>query len=172
MAARSFDEAVDAHLRDVRAAMTVAVNQAGELLLQEMRFLTSRIDHDLIMLRKLGRPYRKDAPQGQPHPDWLVHLQSGDLNGGLAKVPATVSRDEVRGELFSKAAHTWFVLLGTKWMRPRDFVSAALILRDREVDLIFRRAFEAATGAASAGRSVNVTLLEHPEFPAQLPGGV
>ena len=98
--------AASEHLRDMRAAMTVVTDRSAALLLEEMKFLASRIDHDLEQLRQMGHPYAKGKPQGQPHSDWLVHIQSGELFGGLSKQPASISGQVIEAEILSDARHT------------------------------------------------------------------
>src|SRR6185312_2507529 len=83
------------HLRDVQEAMVKATRQAGEVVFDAMYEETSLIDHDLAALRRMGHPYRKDDPQGVPHPDWLVHHQSGDLQETLSFRYPVVRGDEV-----------------------------------------------------------------------------
>lgn len=166
-----FHEAAKRHLRDTRAIMTATLDRAAQLLLDEMRMLTAKVDHDLQALKELGHPYRAKAPQGQPHPDWLVHIQSGDLQAGLKRLPAQVRGGAVEAELHSQAPYTWYLLLGTRYMRPRDFVSAAIINREPDVNALLSRAWAALHEGSSAAVRFQVTLLDHPVYPAQLPGG-
>lgn len=160
------------HLRDMRAAMTTVTDQAAGRLLEEMKFLAARIDHDLEDLRRMGHPYGADKPQGQPHSDWLVHIQSGELQGGLRKLPASVSGQKIEAQILSQARHTWFLLLGTRKMRPRDFVSAAIIRRRVEIEAMYLRAFVEQLDKQSPNNfRTEVNLIPHNERAAQLPGG-
>jgi len=168
----SIRQATQAHLRDMRAAMTVTTDRAAELLLQEMKFLASRIDHSLAELRKMGHPYARHKPVGQPHPDWIVHIQSGELQEGLKRLPASVTGQMVQAEILSSARHTWFLLLGTRTMRTRDFVSAAIITRRIEIEAMYLRAFLDQLDTRQGGSfQTQVSLIPHPDQPAQLPGG-
>lgn len=169
--AASFTAAKQAHMRDMRAAMFVAVDRAGDLLYSEMQTLTSRIDHDLEDLRRMGHPYRRKAPQGIPHPDWIVHIQGGDLKEGLGRLPIQMSKGQIQVQIVSRARHTWYLLLGTRLMRPRDFVSAAMINREDEVERIIGQAFMAALGGDPRQFPLKWTHIPHPTYPAQLPGG-
>ena len=166
-------------MRDVKAAMVNACDQAAKLLLDEMRQLTSRIDHDLNALARMGHPYGwgkdrfgNERVPGRPHPDWIVHIQDGKLQAGLTKNPAYLSGNQIEAQILSKSPYTWYLLLGTRLMRPRDFVSSAIILRQNEVQKIFERAFLAVHDrVVGTVEPLEIHLLEHDEFPAQLPGG-
>lgn len=171
----SVNAAKDAFMRDMRAAMYTACDQAASLLLQEMKDLTARIDHDLEQLRKMGHPYgwENGREPGVPHPDWVVHMQDGELQGGLKKLPPQISGMKIQSDLLSQAKHTWYLILGTKRMRPRDFVSAALILRRDTVAAIFERHFLAVHDSISgtpSSEAMYLILGPHDEYPAQLPG--
>lgn len=168
----SIRKAIGLHTRDMRAAMTMATDKSAELLLEEMKFLVSRIDHDLKQLQKMGHPYAAGKPQGQPHPDWIVHVQSGELVGGLSVLPASVTGQQIEAQILSQARHTWFLLLGTRKMRPRDFVSAAIIKRRVEIEAMYLRAFlEQLDTQQVNGYRTHVSLIPHPDQAAQLPGG-
>lgn len=166
---QSFTAAKEAHLRDMRAAMYMAVDRASDALFQEMQMLTSRIDHDLDDLRRMGHPYRRKAPQGIPHSDWIVHIQNGDLKDGLKQYPVSMSKGVIQAQIASSARHTWYLLLGTRIMRPRDFVSAAMINRENEVEQIIGRAFMAVLGNEPAQFELLWRTIPHPTYPAQLP---
>jgi hypothetical protein len=165
--------AVRTHLSQTKVVLAVALDKSCELLLDEMKLLTARIDHDLNQLREMGHPYRVTAEQGFPHPDWIVHNQSAGLQEGLKKIPATVLGNQIEAEIISEAYYTWFLLLGTRYMRPRDFVSAAIINREKEVEALIERAwFAVHDGANQPGNSVSVNLILHDLYPAQLPDRV
>lgn len=169
-AGQVFQEAVNRHLGQLKTVMAVAIDKSAELLLAEMRILTSRIDHDLKQLREMGHPYRVAAEQGFPHSDWIVHNQSATLLAGLKRFPAAVSQDQIEAEIISEAYYSWFLLLGTEKMRARDFVSAAIINREKEVEAILERAFFAVhDGRTQGGESLQINLIPHDEYPAQLP---
>lgn len=172
----SIKQAEKEFLRDARAALVQAADRAAETLLAEMKRLTLRMDHDLNALRRLGYPYGKGVDRfgnprepGRPHPDWLVHLQSGELQDGLRRVPASLRRNRVEAEIHSQAKHTWYLLLGTRLMRPRDFVSAAIINQEQNVQAIFERAFFALHDQVVGQLTpLDVTLIPHDDE-AQLP---
>ena len=158
-------------MRDMRAAMTVATDRSAALLLEEMKLMTARIDHDLEQLRRMGHPYAKDKPPGQPHPDWLVHIQEGDLQSGLKRLPASISGQVIEAQILSEARHTWFLLLGTRKMRARDFVSAAIIKRRVEIEAMYLRMFlEQLDKHDPSAFRTQVKLIPHLDQPAQLPG--
>jgi hypothetical protein len=167
----SVKQAMQTHMREMQAAMVEATTDAAELLLNEMEFLTDRIDHDLQQLREMGHPYAARNPQGQPHPDWIVHIQSGDLQRGLKLLPTRITGGLIEADILSEAPYTWHLLLGTRLMRSRDFVSAAIINRTMEVEAIYQRAFlEQLDIKAPGAFRTQVNLIPHPDRPAQLPG--
>jgi hypothetical protein len=158
------------HLQDMREAMVEATTDAAILLLQEMEFLTDRIDHDLKQLREMGHPYANRNPQGQPHPDWIVHIQSGDLQRGLKLLPTRMTGGKIEADILSEAPYTWYLLLGTRLMRSRDFVSAALLNRAGDLETIFINAFLSVCDrkVGSAPR-MDVRTIPHDVYQAQLP---
>lgn len=170
----SWIRARDQFLRDSQAAMYQAVNEGGDLLLEEMKRLTMRIDHDLAALRKMGHPYGwgKERPPNVPHSDWIVHLQNGDLYGGLRRLPPEVTNRQVESLILSSAKHTWYLLLGTEKMRPRDFVTAAMMIQEPAINRVFERALAPLLDRTAAGSyQVRVKYLPHDVYPAELPGG-
>lgn len=167
----SFTAAKEKHLREMQFMMASAIDQSANILFAEMKLLTSRIDHDLNDLRRMGHPYRKDDPPGIPHDDWIVHIQNGDLTGGMQRYPVAIMGRKIEAQIVSRAKHTWYLLLGTRKMRPRDFVSASMLIRQDEIERIITNAFLTALGA-EAGRRYNLNwkLIAHDTYPAQLPG--
>lgn len=149
--------------------MQEAVDEATEVVFQEMRRLTNLTDHSLEQLRQEGHPYRAAAPQGNPHEDYLVHFQSGDLRRGLRRTKVR-GKSIITAEIRSNSPYTWHLLLGTRYMRPRDFVSAAVINKTREVGRIFDKAHRRVHKEAEERfyKPFRI-LLPHTRFPAQLP---
>lgn len=167
----SIDAAKARVMREVRAAMYQAVDQSAKVLLEEMKLLTSRIDHSLKQLEEMGHPYRQGEAPGNPHPDWIVHLQSGRLQAGLKRLPPVVTTQSIMADLLSEAPYTWYLLLGTRRMRPRDFVSAAMITRGPEIERIFDQHFQSVMDRPiRTGTSMTSRLIEHTLYRAQLPG--
>lgn len=167
----SWLRARDQFLADVRGAMERATNEAGDLLLAEMRQLASLVDHDLEELRRMGHPYGwgKGRPANVPHSDWLVHRQNDDLYNGLSRQPAVLFNGRIESEFLSRAPHTWYVLLGTRKMRPRDFVTAAMIIQEQAINGVFESALKGLLDRAKGGYRVRVTRLPHDIYPVQLP---
>jgi hypothetical protein len=166
----SFKAAKDAHLRLMKSAMMSAIDDAADMVLAEMEELTALTDHTLDDLRRMGHPYRRRAPQGVPHNDWLVHNQSGDLVEGLSRKPLVVKKGSIEVAITSRSKHTWYLLLGTRKMRPRDFVSAAMIIREDEVERIIGRMFMTALGGDPIRSPLMWKHIPHTTYPAQLPG--
>lgn len=167
----SFKAAKEQHLSEMRAAMTIAIDDAADMLFAEMQELTALIDHSLDDLRRMGHPYRRRAPQGNPHSDWIVHNQNGDLVEGLGRSAIMLRKNKIEVNITSRAKHTWYLLLGTSKMRPRDFVSAAMINREDEVERIIGNAFMAVLGGEGRRFLLTWRTIPHTTHPAQLPGG-
>jgi hypothetical protein len=80
----------------------------------------SLADHTLAQLAKLGYPYstRYGADAG-PHPDEMVHIQSGDLLAKTA-VNQIVKDGGITVQLTNTSEHYVFLRFGTSVMRVRD----------------------------------------------------
>jgi hypothetical protein len=162
--------AQEQHLRAMQEAMATATDHAATLLFEEMYAETSLEDHSLEDLRKMGHPYRQGAPQGVPHPDWLVHHQSGDLQEGLSRTPVQVSGSTAEVEFHSEAPYTWYLLLGTRYMRPRDFVSASLYKAKGVIQKTYEFYFKNTLDVKKSERyQAEVVPVYHDEFDPQLP---
>lgn len=154
--------------RDMDQAMTRAVEQSARDLVAAMETLTSMTDHSLADLARLGHPYGTHEPPNRPHSDWRVHHQSGDLQGGLGyRMNIT---QLIEADIHSTAPHTWYLLLGTRYMRPRDFVSAALIRTQPRIANNFLEAHRMVHEIHQGKRfKTEMTLIPHEDIPAQLP---
>lgn len=176
-ALQSIREANKKYLTEARRAMSAATNQAAATLLAEMRGLTAAIGPTLNDLRAMDHPYatRHGAGSG-PTDDWIAHTKSGEdgrtgeLLAGLRRTAARRRGSSVEAEVHSDSDHTWFMLLGTPSMRPRDFVSAAIIYRAPDVDDLYQQAFRLLVENYQDGFKTEVTLIEH-DHPASLPEG-
>lgn len=158
------------HLREVTEAMRVATDHAAEIVFDEMLAETSLVDHSLEELRKMGHPYKQGKPQGQPHPDWLVHHQTGELQEGLSRTAAAVRSGGVEAEIHSEAPYTWYLLLGTRYMRPRDFVSASLYKSKGAVQKVYEYYFKGTLDTQKSEHyQMNVVPVFHEEYDPQLP---
>lgn len=164
--------------RDVERALTRATKDAADVLLEEMRGLTGAIGASLEDLARADHPYAKRYPAGSgPFEDWITHVQEGDLHGGLSRGNAFVTPEAIEVRLNSAAAHTWYVVQDAAAsaagrMRPRDFVSAAIIYQIDRVAEIYRSAFAAAhgdTGEEQPGFRPITTLIYHGSVKADLP---
>lgn len=167
----SVDQAASRIMREMEAVMAAAANEAADLLLHQMVRLTSLLDHTLKDLAAMGHPYRAKSPMGSgPHPDYMLHSQSNQLAEGLYALPVKKSGFVFTAEIHSDAPHTWFVLLGTRKMRARDFVSAALITERALVGHMLEMAFRhVLSGGEAAGFEPEIHLIPHDGQPAQLP---
>jgi len=165
---------LDTFRKDARKAMTQATNAASRLVFDEMKGLAGSIDHTLEDLRRLGHPYSWHFRGTPPHPDYVVHVQreghGESLLQGLQRLPARYQGGVIRSEIHSHAQHTWYVLLGTRFMRPRDFVTAALIVQRRKVADLYEQAHAALHDRSrSGGFLITLQKMAHDEFPAELP---
>lgn len=160
--------------KDIRRTMTQATNAASKLVFDEMKGLAGSIDHTLEDLRRLGHPYSWHFRGTPPHPDYVVHVQreghGESLLQGLQRLPARYQGGVIRSEIHSHAAHTWYVLLGTRRMRPRDFVTAALIVQRGQVAGLYEQAHAVLHDRArSGGFLITLQKMAHDTYPAELP---
>ena len=167
-------------LTKARTILRSATNEAAATLLGEMRGLASAVGPTLAELRAADHPYAvRHAPGSGPTADWIVHTTSGadgrtgELLAGLRRTRARVAGGVVEAEIHSDADHTWALLQGSPRMRPRDFVSAALVSREADVAAIYARAFEAVLAEPLRGDyRPEVTLVENEHGrSADLPAG-
>lgn len=128
--------------KELERAMGAANRRVAQLILEEMKDLTSMEDHTPEDLRKLGYPYRRDAPADHPHKDFRVHRQSGDLHDGLEIEQGQPGGVIISDGIVSHAPHTMHVILGTRSMRPRDFVTEAIDQTQDQVDAIYDQALK------------------------------
>lgn len=161
-------------LKKTRSSMRDATNVGLGYLFDEMRGEVSMIDHSLADLRRLDHPYATRRPQGDLHPDYLVHVQreghGESLLQGLQAKRAVSQGSRIVAEIHSHAKHTWFLLLGTPRMRPRDFVTASMIIQRHKITALYEQTMTALTGGSS-GESFLIDLkkIDHAQWPAQLP---
>lgn len=163
-------QAKEAHLKQMQEAMAIATDHAATVVYEAMLAETALTDHSLQELRKLGHPYRQGAAPGNLHPDWLIHYQKGALQEGLKQGQVTKYRDSVEVGITSAAPETWYLLLGTRRMRPRDFVSAALIQTQKATSAIYEFYFKAALDKQVGSRyRIGVSPVPNDRYIPQLP---
>lgn len=159
--------------RDMDKAMATATREAAELVLDEMQGLTRAIGYTLEDFRRMGHPYAWDAETQPPTADWITYLQERDLHEGLQRSPLLRSGGRVEAQILSSAPHTWYLLQGTRYMRPRDFATAALLYQEDEVAAIYQRHHARVhdlPGHTPNFRPERVDI-PHEQFPAELPEG-
>lgn len=110
----------DPHLR---AVMTESANDI-EKAVKEKASLT---DHSLKDLARMGHPYGHGG--SPPHPDELVHIQSGKLVESIySSIMITDTKASVTcGVLESDVPYIKPLIYGTSRMRPRDFLGHAWV---------------------------------------------
>lgn len=169
---QDLEKAFKSYTRVVTLAMEAATDLAAETLLTQMHDDVSMEDHTQKQLDEMGNPYNWAHAAGNLHPDWQVHMQHQDgLRSDLTKTDAVNKNGIVTAEIHSGAPYTWYLLLGTVKMRPRDFVSAALIKQKAACNQIYESAWKQVNQNVQAGRmEQKVTLIPHETYPAQLPG--
>lgn len=162
--------------RNMARAMAQATRAATTVLADEMRGLASSTGVSLADLAAAGHPYARRFPPGSgPKEDWIVHEQDGDLLGSIKGVPAIAGPDAVTGAVQVTSPHAGYVVqdeaASQSPMRPRDFVSAAVIYQEDRVAEIYRKAHAAVHDVPGdqGGFRMDVTLGEHGGFAADLP---
>lgn len=164
-AARQFE-------RDVARAMAQATRASSRVLAEEMEGLAGAIDHSLQDLADLGHPYSAQLPKGSaPHPDFIIHDQSGDFLGSIGPEPVRTDENVTVGGVHITDRKAEWLLLGTPAMRPRDNVSAAIIYQEDMVAEIYQKAHAAVHDepGTQAGFRMDVELGDHGAYPAELP---
>lgn len=163
-AARKFE-------REMAKAMGAALRDGAELVLDEMRQLTAATGNTLEDLAKMGHPYAWRNKGKEPFADWIVHHQEGDLQGGLARGRLAGGSSRVEIEIHSGADHTWYLLLGTRYMRPRDFVTAALFYQEDRVAELLQQAHARVhdVPGRTPGFRPHIMPILHSVNPAELP---
>ena len=162
------------YVNNLRRALEGATEEVAEKLVDKMVNLTTLSDHSLEDLRKAGHPYAWRFSPGVPHEDYLVHQQSeaDSLWEGIhAEHEGTWQNDQIASEIHSESAHTWYLLLGTQTMRPRDFASAAIFEIESEANALYKKAFASAGGDFHDDSSlvIEVDPIPHDQYVAQLP---
>lgn len=167
-----FRKAARAFERNVARAMAQATRAASTVLVEEMEGLAGAIDHTLPQLKALDHPYATRHEAGSaPHPDFIVHEQSGDFKGSIGRASVAVTDEGITGGVTITDRKAEWLLLGTPTMRPRDLVSSAIIYQEDMVAEIYRKAHAAVHDepAVQQGFHMEVTLGDHDAYPAELP---
>ncbi|WP_196607431.1 hypothetical protein [Pectinatus frisingensis] len=111
------------------AKMNSRIGLAGDVLETNVKLNASLTDHTLEDLAKMGHPYsKKKATDSGPHPDDIVHNQSGTLYGAIQRndnMSDTVASVEV-GVSESDVSYIKDLITGTPKMRPRNFLAKGL----------------------------------------------
>lgn len=136
-----------------------AIRQSAEVLGEEMLKNISLTDHTLGDLRREGHPYGRKSLGGSGlagifgsivgHEPWQVHIQRQpnqgsaagpdllvdalmmEMGGGGDTVIATVGVDS------DKARHAEYIIMGTRFMVSRDFISASFLQKMDEMFEVF-----------------------------------
>jgi hypothetical protein len=142
-----------------------------------MRGLTGAIGASLEDLARADHPYAKRHPAGSgPFSDWITHVQEGELNSGLSRGNTVTTPEAISVSIHSASAHTWYVIQDAQAtaagrMRPRDFVSAAIVYQVDQVSDLLQRAFASVHSdkTIQSGFRPVTTLIYHGGVHADLP---
>ena len=115
---------LDPLLQRIRRNQRRSLRRAAQILFDKIKENASLTDHTLKDLEKLGHPYAVRAPQEIHTPNTLVHTQSGNLVDAIYM--STENRRIVVGVDEEIAPYVKFVIEGTAFMIPRDFVRQSL----------------------------------------------
>ncbi len=138
---------------DPHAVIDALGEALADVLYREVTANLSYTDHSLADLRKLDHPYARRHGSIQVHGDGqrVVHKRSGDMLRSL-RVESLPSANSPTGQAWAvwfdvgESDHARFVVLGTKYMLPRDVLWATC--RDPRVQREFMRATVATLGKA------------------------
>jgi len=125
-------DSVLANIRNIIPAETAKMNArlalAGGIVESNVKQHASETDHSLADLAAMGHPYsRRYSAGAAPHPDDVVHQQSGTLYANIEKsqdlnaIHSTVAV----GVDESKVPYIGDLITGTSKMRPRNFLGGA-----------------------------------------------
>jgi len=118
-----------------------ANKESAQLLYEKRRENISLTDHSLRDLRRLGYPYSRVRPKKIHDPEWLVHVQKGQLLDSLKEVtkvtpmrftPKVGCDEEV-------APHVQCIVMGTSKMVSRDFIRGSFEEVQDEIKEIVRK---------------------------------
>ena len=111
------------------AKMNTRLAAAGDVLEENVKMNASLTDHSLEQLAKMGHPYSRKFPvDSGPHPDDIVHMQSGTLYGAIQhnnNMSAIASSVEV-GVSENDVPYIDDLINGNSVMRPRNFLAKGL----------------------------------------------
>lgn len=125
------------------------MDQARNMLDEEITKNISLSCHSLEDLRKAGHPYRLSGP-GLHNPDWQVHTQSGEMlkSKTSGTIPARYAGGQFRATAYvamdERLEYNAYVIYGTSKMIPRDFLHGSLM--NKRDDL-----WKLVAGSLSAG---------------------
>lgn len=158
----------------LEVAMSAALTQAAQLLMEEMELLTSLTDHSLEDLRALDHPYSWRHEAGGLHPDWETHRQNAGgpvLTESFYIDPARKKGKRIIVGIANSDPTLWYLLMGTERMRPRDFGTAAVIHLKEEIGTLIRAAHAIVHDSSRGYTGLDLTFkpIKH-KRPAQLPG--
>lgn len=162
------------------ASVTTFVDEAGKVLEKHIRAQANLTDHSLDELEEMGHPYRirdggfygvdkdnkwfagiKKKARAQREVDLghdikFVHKQSGRLLESISRRVSS-SKGMVRavvGADPAKCEYLEYVVKGTRYMVPRDFIGYGALAARGEIHSLFRK-FLARVRVKGGGKSLS-----------------
>jgi HK97 gp10 family phage protein len=142
--------------------LEAATGEAASRLYHVVYRYASLKDHSLADLAKMGHPYaRKDSKKSTdsvsiikykdsgPHPDYMVHAQSGNLAGNIKKKSGLMGNKAIAavGVYEADVPYIKYLIFGTSKMRPRPFLQQAWIDVQADVRKIIMYALSTRVGS-------------------------
>lgn len=107
----------------MKQAIKTSLPLVGDIFLVAALKNTGLQDHTLEELRQMGNPYAASLPEDSgPHPDALVHRQSGKLQESLRVSTVMETSRTFAVYIVSNSPYIQALLHGTPTMRPRPFI--------------------------------------------------
>lgn len=116
------------------------LKKAADHLLEKMKEKAGWLDHTLDELEKMGHPYAIRAPH-PPHEDAIVHHQTRRLYNNIKIRQVNQYAYDV-GVDEAYVPYIRSVIFGTRFMMPRNFITATVVEEKNAVKDIFQEALE------------------------------
>jgi HK97 gp10 family phage protein len=121
---------------ELEQRLDAATKKAGDVLEKTVKEFAEIEDHTLKELAEMGHPYSYNfSTDAGPHPDEIVHRQSGKLYDNIEKIVRRSGRRFIVacGVDENKVEYIKYLINGTSKMRSRDFLGWAWLKCRNEV---------------------------------------